>query len=76
MKNIKYILVSLIVFVFVTISQCGNSKPIAANKAFENSTSIKDKQFGRKTKDGRYKRKKGFMWGLFKKKSDCDCPKH
>lgn len=33
-------------------------------------------QKGRKTKDGRYKRKKGFMWGLFKSKKECDCPKH
>ena len=37
---------------------------------------IEANQTGRKTKDGRYKRKKGFMWGLFKKKSACDCPKH
>lgn len=29
-----------------------------------------------RNKDGRFKRKKGFMWGLFKKKSACDCPKH
>ncbi len=33
-------------------------------------------QKGRKTKDGRYKRKKGFMWGLFGKKKECDCPKN
>jgi hypothetical protein len=33
-------------------------------------------QKGRKTKDGRFKRKKGFMWGLFKSKKECDCPKH
>jgi hypothetical protein len=29
-----------------------------------------------KTKDGRFKRKKGFMWGLFKGKNACSCPKH
>ena len=22
------------------------------------------------------RRKKGFLWGLFKKKSSCNCPKH
>ena len=39
------------------------------------SKTIKPKQKGRKTKDGRFKRKKGFMWGLFKSKKECDCPK-
>lgn len=23
-----------------------------------------------------YRKKKGFLWGLFRKKSNCDCPKH
>jgi hypothetical protein len=41
----------------------------------EISKIIKPKQKGRKTKDGRFKRKKGFMWGLFKSKKECDCPK-
>lgn len=31
---------------------------------------------GRRKKNGSYKRKKGFMWGLFKGKKQCDCPKH
>jgi hypothetical protein len=31
---------------------------------------------GRVAKNGQYKKKKGFMWGLFKKRNDCDCPKH
>jgi hypothetical protein len=31
---------------------------------------------GRRGKSGRYRKKKGFMWGLFKGKSQCDCPKH
>ena len=31
---------------------------------------------GRRTKSGRYKKKKGFMWGLFRGKNQCDCPKH
>ncbi len=39
-------------------------------------TSISNFQKGSKSKDGRYKRKKGFLWGLFKRKSACDCPKH
>ena len=31
---------------------------------------------GRRKKSGSYRKKKGFMWGLFKGKSQCDCPKH
>ncbi len=31
---------------------------------------------GKRNKNGRYRKKKGFMWGLFKGKSQCDCPKH
>ncbi|MDZ7933421.1 MAG: hypothetical protein U5M51_00250 [Emticicia sp.] len=31
---------------------------------------------GRRKKSGTYRKKKGFMWGLFKGKSQCDCPKH
>ena len=23
-----------------------------------------------------YHKKRGFMWGLFKKRNSCDCPKH
>jgi hypothetical protein len=31
---------------------------------------------GRRKKSGSYRKKKGFMWGLFKGKNQCDCPKH
>lgn len=31
---------------------------------------------GRRKKNGSYRKKKGFMWGLFKGKGQCDCPKH
>lgn len=31
---------------------------------------------GRRKKSGSYKKKRGFMWGLFKGKNQCDCPKH
>ena len=31
---------------------------------------------GRRKKNGSYRKKKGFMWGIFKGKSQCDCPKH
>ncbi|MFN4146269.1 MAG: hypothetical protein ACK4GN_10640 [Runella sp.] len=43
----------------------------------QNSTS----EISTKTAEWRKKRKrnrprKGFMWGLFKKRNACDCPKH
>jgi len=31
---------------------------------------------GRRKKSGAYRKKKGFMWGIFRGKSQCDCPKH
>ena len=31
---------------------------------------------GRRKKNGSYRKKKGFMWGIFKGKSQCYCPKH
>lgn len=42
-----------------------------------NKTEIqKRKNKGRRNKNGQYRKKKGFMWGIFKGKSQCDCPKH
>ena len=37
------------------------------------SASVKEESIFKRKKKG-YRRKKGFMWGLFKKK-DCGCPK-
>ncbi|WP_337042914.1 hypothetical protein [Emticicia sp. 17c] len=31
---------------------------------------------GRRKKNGSYRKKKGFLWGIFKGKNQCDCPKH
>ncbi|RYF76178.1 MAG: hypothetical protein EOO39_05880 [Cytophagaceae bacterium] len=36
-------------------------------------TTVKEESIFKRKKKG-YRRKKGFMWGLFKKK-DCGCPK-
>jgi hypothetical protein len=81
MKNIKFLSVSLVIASFMAISPQANSKPFHIKYEIESikSSTIKNDQSkkpGRKNKDGSYKRKKGFMWGLFKKKSSCDCPKH
>lgn len=80
MKNIKS-LFGLMLIIFITICPQADSKPFYTNNvinSFENSSVKNDqsKKPGRKNKDGSFKRKKGFMWGLFKKKSSCDCPKH
>ncbi|ARK09984.1 hypothetical protein [Fibrivirga algicola] len=37
------------------------------------SSTVKEESIFKRKKKG-YRRKKGFMWGLFKKK-DCGCPK-
>lgn len=46
--------------------------PVAAAK-----TTIKQSEglFG-KRRNKAPRRKKGFMWGIFKKKSSCNCPNH
>ncbi len=46
------------------------------NKAISKSEIQKTDGGGRKNKNGSYRRSKGFMWGLFKGKKQCDCPKH
>lgn len=49
----------------------------ASEQKSANKTEIKENfGGGRRSKSGRYKKKKGFMWGLFRGKNQCDCPKH
>jgi hypothetical protein len=80
MKNISVILI----FILFSTSTLGSNfifeikGNIIENQILNNKTTSFSSQIqkGRKTKDGRYKRKKGFMWGLFKSKKECDCPKH
>ena len=74
----------LLLVLFFSISSKSNFASKNEARFFENSKSKIDKkldlknqfQKGRKTKDGRKKKKKGFMWGLFGKKKECDCPKN
>lgn len=77
----KFILTSIIiVFLFLGNRQNIESKPLKAGSQFstisKNINLNETSQEGRKRKDGRYKRKKGFMWGLFRGKKECDCPKN
>jgi hypothetical protein len=48
-------------------------EPTATTTAkFETATNT-NSLFGRRKG---YRKKRGFMWGLFKKKNSCNCPKH
>lgn len=49
-----------------------------AAESNSNKTEVfsKGRKKGKRNKSGRYKRKKGFLGGIFKRKSQCDCPKH
>ena len=46
---------------------------LSKTRTSETRTSVKEEAIFKRKKKG-YRRKKGFMWGLFKKK-DCGCPK-
>ena len=46
------------------------------NKVISTTEIQKTNGGGRKNKSGSYRKKKGFMWGLFRGKNQCDCPKH
>lgn len=80
MKKAFYI--RLIIFGLILTCSLGQvngttiSKPQPSSLNEFSLKSTEQSQAGRKRKDGRFKRKKGFMWGLFKGKSACDCPKH
>ncbi len=70
MKNI-----GLVLFAVVLLGM--TEAPVsAAVRTATTETTVKTKEetiFKRKRKG--YRKKKGFMWGLFKK-NDCGCPKH
>ena len=53
-----------------------DSSQASDDKSFSKSEIQKSDGGGRKNKSGSYRKKKGFMWGIFKGKSQCDCPKH
>jgi hypothetical protein len=79
MKSTNLISGILILIISITILPTLASSKAMEGKKNANSITIStiktEKQTGRKTKDGRFKRKKGFLWGLFKSKKACDCPK-
>lgn len=46
------------------------------SKSFNQSEIQQSNGGGRKNKSGSYRKKKGFMLGIFKGRNQCDCPKH
>jgi hypothetical protein len=70
MKNIVILAFLGIMVIMPELSQASD------NKSFSQSEIQRTNGGGRKNKSGTYRRKKGFMWGLFRGKKQCDCPKH
>lgn len=69
----KRILILLVAGLFILTPEFSQ----ASTQGNETAVSLKEELGkGRKNKSGKYKKKKGFMWGLFKGKGQCDCPKH
>lgn len=69
MKNVRIILFALVTLLLTEV-------PVSATVGGSAATTVKAKEesiFKRKRKG--YHKKRGFMWGLFKK-NDCGCPKH
>ena len=70
MKKITIFAILGILILMPEFSQASDYKTISV------STIQKTDGGGRKNKSGSYRKKKGFMWGIFRGKSQCDCPKH
>ena len=70
MKKITIFAILGILILMPEFSQASDYKTINV------STIQKTDGGGRKNKSGSYRKKKGFMWGIFRGKNQCDCPKH
>jgi hypothetical protein len=70
MKKIIILMLLSILALIPEFSQASDNKVISTTEV------QKANGGGRKNKNGSYRKKKGFMWGLFRGKSQCDCPKH
>jgi hypothetical protein len=62
------------IFFLTVIFACFQVEAEASNNVSYNKTTISETSLISKTV-GKRRRKKGFLWGLFKK-NDCGCPKH
>ncbi|MFN3847891.1 MAG: hypothetical protein ACK4NY_00610 [Spirosomataceae bacterium] len=58
------------------LSEASVNQAFTQSEASFHTLSSKNLGGGKRNKNGRYRKKKGFLWGLFKGKNQCDCPKH
>ena len=65
-----------ILFLIGTLALIPEFSQASDNKMNNVSESKEINGGGRRKKNGSYRKKKGFLWGIFKGKSQCDCPKH
>lgn len=67
----KKLLILILTILAVELDvQTVEAKVVASSPQIK--TAADQKTYGRK----RFRRKRGFMWGLFKKKNPCGCPSH
>jgi cell division protein FtsL len=76
MKSLKLLVIFFVILLSVGAIHAKSYAEITNFQSAIKAKNLENNQNNQRIKDGRYKRKKGFMWGLFKKKSACDCPKH
>jgi hypothetical protein len=63
MKNLLY----LVFIILFALPESAEAKNIDASQT---------QQFDVLKRKKGYRRKRGFLWGIFRKRSQCDCPKN
>jgi len=66
----KVLILSLVVGLVLPLENAVAAEPISRHAEVSETNVVK-----RKRKARGYRKKKGFLWGLFRK-NDCGCPKH
>jgi hypothetical protein len=73
MKKYLLIFTGILLLLMPEGSQASNNITITSKTTV---SKIENFGGGRRNKNGQYRKRKGFLWGLFKGKNQCDCPKH
>jgi DNA modification methylase len=73
MKNKLVLFLFALIFTLPAYAEASNYTTKNQTESISKSEALGG---GKRNKNGRYRKKKGFMWGLFKGKNQCDCPKH
>jgi hypothetical protein len=72
MQTAKKTLLAIVALLCLQVEASAFEPNTASNARFEITTNT-NSLIGRRKG---YRKKRGFMWGLFKKKNACNCPKH